>query len=39
MKTEIMLHFGNSPKMERVIELTIALEIGAAPCEALLLFP
>lgn len=25
MKTEIMLHCGNAPKMERVIELTIAL--------------
>ena len=25
MKTEVMFHCGNSPKMERVIELTIAL--------------
>jgi len=25
MKTEIMLHCGNAPKMEKVIELTIAL--------------
>ncbi len=25
MKTEVMLHCGNAPKMERVIDLTIAL--------------
>lgn len=25
MKTEIMVHCGNAPKMERVIELTVAL--------------